>query len=444
MSVAGPTISATRLKTIGGEKGEPGCERKYAAHYLFDMKQSGSPALEFGSALHSLAEEYQTTGNVSVPESELGRVFRSGIHLLAPDGAPIPEEQAYLAGICGPLLIEHEHVGQLPDGTEFVAYLDGHSARGGTTNLVVIQDLKTTSNPRYALESDPDSPHYLGADIQAMFYAWILLCLPHWYCPPLPADHAGPKHWQWWDPVERCAKGGRLRWVYFLSRGVPRAWDVSVFVTPAQAARFMQDTILPLAAKIVALHSWRAANPGATLSEIDRTLDACGGRGRWCGAGERDACEYGALGTPINDLIQLKVRKVTTPNERLLALKNNLANRGTPATGNLPVPETVAPKAPESAPVAAPAAATDSSAAPAAAPATVTAPAVAEPAKRTRAPRKPPASAGAGINPPESNEVTTQHYGAVDTDGDLAGLVGAVRALLPAGTSITITAGGAQ
>lgn len=40
MSAVGPTISATRLKTIGGEKGEKGCERNISL-YIITHHQSG-------------------------------------------------------------------------------------------------------------------------------------------------------------------------------------------------------------------------------------------------------------------------------------------------------------------------------------------------------------------------------------------------------------------
>jgi hypothetical protein len=397
-----PTISASRLKTIGGEKGSPGCERKLAAHYLFNMKQAETDALVFGSALHTMAEHYQATGVVLEPEGDVARVFSAGAHLLA---------------TCGDLLVEHEHVGELPDGSPYVAYLDGHSADGTTsTHTVVIQDIKTTSNPKYALTGrvgDQDGPYALRRDIQVMFYAWILLCAPaHWFCPPLPADAPGPKHWQWWDPKERNANSARARWLYFLTKGVPRAWDESEFITPAMAQAFMSGTIMPLVAKINALHEWHHAHPHATLDEIDRNLSACrdfrGHYGRWCGAGERDACNHDQLGTPVLDLVQLKVRKMTTPQERMAALRNKI---------NSAVTASAAPAAPQQAPDASPPPPPPAAEAPAvvAAPlleSTPTAPAdaVAEPtrgqkAAATRAARRAAQpSAGVGINPPESSE----------------------------------------
>lgn len=344
-----PTISASRLKCIGGEKGSPGCERRCAAHYLFNMKQASSPALEFGSALHAMAEVFQDTGEVIEPEGDVARVFAAGAHLLS---------------TCGPLLVEHEHVGTLPDGSPYVAYLDAHSASGGPdTGTVVIQDLKTTSNPNYALVgSDPPEdadPHdialagsnragdyELRRDLQCMFYAWILLCAPpHQF-------RAGPDDpWQTWDPAERMARCGRLRWVYFLTKGKARAWETNDFVTPAQAAAFLAERIMPLVAKINALHEWHHARlatggPAPSLDEIDRTLDACrdfrGNYGRWCGAGEREACNYDQIGTPVLDLVQLKVRKMTTPQERLAALRNkNAAGAAAPPAAAAPQPAPV-------------------------------------------------------------------------------------------------------
>lgn len=339
MTYIRPTISASRLKTVGGEKGKPGCERKLAGQYLFGLKQASSAALEFGSDLHTAAEHWQATKLIEAPESEVGRVLSAGAHLLlSPTG--------------GPMLVEHEHVGWLPDGSPYVAYLDAHSPGYGSTNLVIVQDIKTTSNPAYALQGangDPDpngddgdaiddEDYDLKRDIQAMLYAWILTAAPaHWFCPPLPSDaHLGPKHWQWWDPVERRADSARLRWVYFLTKGVARAWEASRWVKRAEAVAYMVDTIMPLVAKINALHEWHYTHPHATLDEIDRNLNACkdhrGHYGRWCGVGEHEACNLDQLGTPVLDLVQLKVRKMTTPQERLAAIRNRKLGTAAPAS----------------------------------------------------------------------------------------------------------------
>jgi hypothetical protein len=297
------TLSASRLEKMGGKYGDPteGCERKYTGEYLYDMRQSGSAATERGSALHYMAEVYQATGEVISPESELASIFQAGMHML---------------NACGRLLVEHEHIGMLPDGTPFVAYLDGHSPHGGDTYCIVVQDIKTTSDPKWAL-----TPDTLPRNVQSMLYAWILMCLPHWYCPTLPDGHMGPKHWQWWDPVERGAKATRLRWLYFLTRGTPRAWEVTSFVYPADAHVYMEETILPLAEKMSAAHEWRLANPTESISEVDRNLGACSGRGRFCGVHEKLACEFGELGTPLLQLRAGQKRPQLTAQERLAALK---------------------------------------------------------------------------------------------------------------------------
>jgi hypothetical protein len=381
-----PTISASRLKAIGGEKGEPGCERRLAAHYLFGMKQSGSDATEFGSALHALAEHYQETGEVLDPEGDVARVFAAGAHLVQ---------------LCGKLLVEHEHIGELPDGTPYVAYIDGHSARVGATGALVIQDLKTTSNAQYALQGDDGEagddppplteagPYALREDIQGIFYAWILLAAPaHWFAPCLPDGVAGPRHWQWWDPAERGVTErtrGRLRWVYFLTRGVQRAWEVNDWMTPAMAAAALAARIMPLVAKINAAHEWHhgrvtGAIPGGPplLDEIDRTIDACRDRrrgtyGRWCGAGEHDACNFDQIGTPVLDLVQLRVRKTMTPQERLAEIRNR---KGATNAGGMPglVATAPAPETPAASPPALPAAQHEPASAPTAAAATSTAP----------------------------------------------------------------------
>ncbi len=333
-SVTDPVvISATRLTVVGGEKGSEGCERKYFGQYPLGIKQEETEALRRGSALHLLAEIFQQSdGHVELPESEVGTIFRSGAHLLS---------------TCGPLLVEWAHSGQFPDGTEWIAYLDGHSPDGGHTVTVVVQDLKTTSRPDTALNTDKDSPNYLAKNIQSMFYAWIILCCPHWYAPPLEDGHFGPMHWRWWDPVVQRAKNVRLRWLYFLTSGKPRAWDVSVFVTPEQAQAFYEDTIASLVVKILAIHRWHQQNPGAKLDELDRNSSACKGRQIWCGPGEHGYCDLQQLGTPIADLVQLRVRPKLSPQQRLAALKKPGAPPAEPTTPtkehqNMPTPAELA------------------------------------------------------------------------------------------------------
>ena len=188
--------SASRGKLIAGEKDSPGCERKYAGQYLFGFKQSTTAALANGSELHAKAEHLQLTGELLDPESDMSVLLASGAHLLQQ---------------CGKLLVEHEHRGELPDGTPYVAYLDGQSERAlHGTGTVIVQDLKTCGSPKFALcgldqasldaEDLPpeeralrgatalsEDPFALRNDGQAMFYSWILLCAPpHWFDRPCP------------------------------------------------------------------------------------------------------------------------------------------------------------------------------------------------------------------------------------------------------------------
>ena len=118
-------VSANRLTKIGGEKGAPGCSRKYAGEYLFGYKQAGSDATALGSALHSAAETLQETGEIPDPEGRVGTLLQAGVHLLTPDGY---NDALVHSGPAHRLLVEYEHVGELPplaDGTRvsFVAYL---------------------------------------------------------------------------------------------------------------------------------------------------------------------------------------------------------------------------------------------------------------------------------------------------------------------------------
>lgn len=424
--VPGVVISATRLTMVGGEKGGPGCERKYFGSYPLDIKQAETEALRRGSALHLLAELFQADGEVEIPESEVGEIFRSGAHKL--------DE-------CGKLLVEWEHSGQFPDGTEWIAYLDGHSPHGGDTYCVVVQDIKTTSRAEYALNEDKGSDNYLAKNIQAMFYAWIIMCCPHWYAPPLPDGHFGPKHWRRWEPEQQRARAVRLRWIYFLTSGKPRAWEVTVFVYPEQAAAFYTSVLRPAIDTILNIHRWHLANPGARLDEFDRNSGACKGRQIWCGPGERGMCNLDQLGTPIADLVQLRVRPKLSAKERLAAIKKPGAPPATTDTKEptpmsdpkadaaarlealkakrktAPAPAPAAPP-PQEEPAASPPVETtapeSTPSIPDAQPEPATTPADAAPAPDAPAaqpkprgrPKRPPVNPGtgapAGINPPES------------------------------------------
>jgi hypothetical protein len=378
-----PVISASRLKMVAK------CERQYAGAYCFGLKQGTSPALERGTALHSVAEDWQATGTIAHPESSIGTLLAAGTHLIE---------------MCGKLLVEYEHQGNLPDGTPYLAYFDGHSERADSDlGTVIVQDLKTTGSAARAL-----TPETLLRDEQAMFYAWILLCSVHRF----RKDEDSP--WQVWDPKERFARSARLRWLYFLTSGNPRAWESTTWVLPAAAEAYMQGTIMPLVRKIRAIHEWRGVNPGATLDDYERTLEACDGIGRWCGVGERDACDMGTPGTPAERLVQIgrNPNKEThmTDNERMNALRAKYAAKtATPVVVTPPVEEPAAdPKEPADPGTSA--SPTDAPAASDLIPAQ-TAPAapVADAAPvRTRKPRTPapatPPEGAAGVNPPEAVE----------------------------------------
>lgn len=458
-----PVISASRLKTVGGEKGAPGCERKLAGAYVFGMKQASTPALERGTILHGSAEVYQATGVIPDPESEESIILAAGAHLLT---------------TCGKMLVEYEHRGFLPDGSPFVAYMDGHSPNGGPCNTVVIQDIKTSGSPRHALtgadengegDTDPNVDHYhLLNDIQSMLYAWILLCCKHEY----RKDENSP--WMVWDPEVMFetprARNARLRWIYFLTKGNPRAWEVNAFVLPPAAEAFMTSVILPLVSKINALHQWHYSNPHGSIDDVEPNGRACDGRGRWCGVYEHNACQFDRLGTPLLDLVQLKVRKVTTPQERIAAVRARqqaaaAAAGGAPPAAPAPV-EAPAATPPPAVVAAATSVATSAPASPSSVPvapdSATPAPAAAEgelsrgqKAALTRAQnlaaakaRVAAAAAGApaaeGINPPA--EVAPPAAAAAPTTApsgaDLGALLVEIRDLLKAGLKVQVTVGG--
>jgi hypothetical protein len=428
------------------------CERQYAGAYLFGLKQASTPALEKGTALHSAAEHYQETGEIEHPESVVGTLLAAGTHLIT---------------MCGDLLVEYEHQGELPDGTPYLAYFDGHSY-SGTRELgtVIVQDLKTTGSAARALTSET-----LPKDEQAMFYAWILLCSVHRFRKDEQSE------WQVWNPSQLGVTSARLRWIYFLTQGSPRAWEATVPVDMRMANVYMAGTIMPLVRRIRAIHDWRALNPGATLEDYERNLEACQGDGLWCGAG--DVCDMAVRGTSAERLIQIRTKpntqesertQMTDPNDRMAALRAKYASKtaAPPVVAQATAYVAPAPTAAENVIIAQPipaevvaemhAAEAEEASQPEPAPAPV----------RTRKPRTPapaaPPEGAAGVNPPEAVEALAKMNAEIkqdskdDTVADVlqgAALQSAleqfqfpqltlpealtlVRSLLPPGTSVTV------
>jgi PD-(D/E)XK nuclease superfamily protein len=352
-----PVISATRLKTISA------CERKYVGHYLFGLREAQGGAAAFGEQFHKAAEVYQLTGVVPAPESPVGKLLRSGTHFLRRPGSGA--------------LIEAEHRGEFPDGTEWVAYVDASDAPGGGAfDQLRLDDQKTTSDAGRALTDST-----LANDLQAGLYSWIAHT-PHLYRLDEESD------WQEWVPSARTVA---LMWNYFLTRGSPKAWQVRAFVDRQQAARFLDTRVMPLVERINALHAAFDAGTLAELNHADHDLHGCGGVGTWCGAAAE--CNFNAGG-----LVSLRRNKESQEPMGLAELRAKYGQKKTDAT---PAPaaaepvETVAEEAPVAVQVAG-APEIEHVAVPTSAARTRKA--------RVAPPAAPPAPEGDTINPPEAKE----------------------------------------
>ncbi len=301
-----PTISASRLIKAT-------CERKYVGHYLFGLREEQGPGALFGTEFHSAAEHYQLTGEVNAPESTIGRLLRGGLHLLRKPGSGA--------------LIEAEHRGLLPDGTEWVAYLDASDPAPTYGILKVesfqVDDQKTTSEASRALTDAT-----LKTDLQSMFYGWIPF-QPHQY----RLNEESP--WLEWTPPAEL-RNVALFWNYFLTRGSPRAWQARAFVDRAQTDAFMAERIMPIVERIKGLHAAFDAGVLTELNHADLNLDACQGVGVWCGAANK--CEFSQPG-----LIQL--RKKDT-NMGLKELREKAKSAGATAPAENPAPAAAEPEAP--------------------------------------------------------------------------------------------------
>lgn len=397
-----PTISATRLKTIAA------CERKYVGQYLFGMREEQGAGAKFGEDFHKAAEIYQLTGRVPAPESTIGKLLRQGTHFLRRPGSGA--------------LIEAEHRGELPDGTEWVAYIDASDAHAPVSfGQFRVDDQKTTSLAERALTDAT-----LAADLQGGFYGWIPF-QPHLY--RLGEDQP----WLEWDPAKIGHASVALVWNYFLTRGSAKAWQVRAFVKQADADRFLDTRVMPLVERIKALHSAFDAGQLRQLNDAERDLHGCDGVGTWCGAAA--ACDFNAGG-----LVALRRNKESKP-MGLAELRAKYGQKNAPAAAPAAQP---APSAPAPEPEVVETVAEE--------------PSIVEVSKVTGKPRgrrvappaAPPAPEGDRINPPEAVEALAEIRAEVANDNaalaaapaggsiTLFDAIQQVRALLPPGTTVSI------
>lgn len=219
------------------------CERKGAYQIVERIPRPPDSSTRLGSTVHKVAEDYLTKGldpnlndALMLPKGRgapgentfyPGQIFQAGKHLLPPVGSLRVEGRLtwQTPGIRGPIdwkgtldglglrQVSDHGASYLPPSQWGVVHYPGEI----DPYRPFVLDHKTTSDKRYALHADPKAPgegeedKYLGRNIQAIEYAWATL-----------------EKFQT-DTVD-------LFWVYYLTRGRPKAWPVELTLTRAEVA----------------------------------------------------------------------------------------------------------------------------------------------------------------------------------------------------------------
>jgi hypothetical protein len=165
------------------------CQRKWGYQYLDKIKVPQSKAAEFGLKVHEFLEKY-LTGYAIKYETDEGRVASPGLCYLPKN---LPKENV------------ERPVFFIKNGLIFHGYIDFFEQVGSQTWL--IGDHKTCTNFTKVL-----SPIELKTNIQANIYAQ-------------------------WGFTEKQAEMVKLRWVYYRSKGTPKALCVEAELNPKEASQ---------------------------------------------------------------------------------------------------------------------------------------------------------------------------------------------------------------
>ena len=210
-------ISPTRLRVFRTE-----CERKWAfkAFWPGDQPEKGSAAQRDGTELHAIGEAWQKTGTPP-PETEMGRLFAAGAHLLPPPMSPgVVAEQ----GVLLPPIAHAAAPGgvyRMP-GTIDLAY--------ATTNYAVVVDYKTTKDHRW-IKTEAE----LLEDEQCLLYglAWAKATGREWI---------------------------QCRWLYFV-KGTLEAVPVEFVYHVERAKKFWREKAVPTLTRMLDQYLARPATP---------------------------------------------------------------------------------------------------------------------------------------------------------------------------------------
>lgn len=272
-------ISASQIKSFRA------CPRKWGWDKLVGVDRGpDTPAQALGSRTHEILEDWLEHGTPPDPREAFtythprsptevitvhpGQIAQAGLHLLPAPKTVHVEAELHLKTKVGAYYGRIDVHGLDPDGVPFIL------------------DHKTTAGFRYAL-----TPATLAEDVQALLYAA-------------------------WAMVHYKTDKVRLRWIYYLTRGKPKAKQVETTVTAAEIA----DALAGIDQTAAIL--WEAYRRGLHAIDLPPRVSSCRDYG---------GCQYAAL----CDLTPEQVLEATmseSSNENPASLDDLLASMGvTPA-----------------------------------------------------------------------------------------------------------------
>lgn len=213
-------LSASQLETFAS------CMRKWAWEKIGGFKPPQNASAGLGDRVHKLLEAYLKTGALPDQSTREGEIATAGLHLI-----PAPQAPG--------LTVEFEFNFSSPRGNLFTGRKDFIVRVPGYPTLV--GDHKTTSDFKWAKDEEE-----LRSNIQAVIYAADAL-------------------------LRDKGEAVDLRWVYYLTKGSPKAREVTTrLLVPDVAQAF--EAVDNLADQ---LHTVRALTTPETILEVPPNLDSC-------------------------------------------------------------------------------------------------------------------------------------------------------------------------
>lgn len=285
------TISASQIKKYQR------CPRQWAYRYIEKRPEPSSKSAELGSEIHKVLEDYFRWDVDTIPDDKVGKIAKSGLHLLP---SRMTGEPAYPRQ---DIVVEHPFTFEF-EGAMVRGYID-MTVKGSP--LVI--DHKTSSNPRkYGLNDET-----LAADIQAVMYAYA-----KFYDSDIACDS---------DVVN-------LEWVYYTTSRFTPAYKVCASLDKPQVESKMDELRPTIREMVHARKTHKHALPLAPNAE------ACGDFG---GCPHASVCDVGQ--NPDHQLAILWGDKSNGKGNKNMGLKELAAQRRKAQNLDTPTPQAATPLA---------------------------------------------------------------------------------------------------